>query len=183
MDSSPQGGRDWLNSASLTMSRADVQQSFRIILELLPLAHSVNMDDASLDREAELLVMMTQLVRVRRGVPVCMGSGRTSVHHKMHAVAHALRLEHYSWSGVAGALNNTLAFTTDFGVEYHMSLLPRFELQCLFPWAFDPAPDMVFEAEGEEVPAMVFEPEGVAGGPDLPGPVESTRESRSPNVA
>ena len=178
LDSSPQGGRDWLNTASLTMTKVDIAKTFRIMLELIPLAREAS--EGTIDREAELVQELTTMIRIRRGVPVCLGSGRTSVHHKMHATAHALRLEHVEWSGVATSLNTTLAFTTDFGVEYLLSSLPKFDLKTLFPWGFEAAQaPMAFAPEGEEggpVP-MIFEPEGVNG--DGPLPAAPTEDSIS----
>jgi hypothetical protein len=140
-DSSPQGGRDYLNSASLILQPVQISGAFAMMLELIPLAHRRRSDEDNhliRERESALVQDLSKILQMQRGVSVCVGSGRSTVAHKLHALAHCFRLETSSWEDVASCFNSTIAFTTDFGVESLIVDTPRFHLNSLFPWAFEP---------------------------------------------
>ena len=95
---------------------------FQTFMELVPVAakDEEGQDDFSFTRHRHqwCVQKLSDLIRVRTGVAVCLGSGRANLSHKLHAQAHALRLESHSWHETAACFNQTLAFVTDFGTEH-----------------------------------------------------------------
>ena len=56
-------------------------------------------------------------LKLTQGVPAGIGSGKSALPRKVHALAHAARLVCKSWKQVAQLLNGTTTWTGDLGVE------------------------------------------------------------------
>ena len=102
MDASPQGGREWLLTAYTYVRRADLLR-FMDATHKLSMLRGMGLHDKELtaqEQEEEVRLLSTfSSLRLQRGVPVCTGSGRGSVAHKVHAALHADRLIGDSWGG------------------------------------------------------------------------------------
>lgn len=110
VDTSPQGGIDWVLMGSASVGNDDLRVAFEL---------SVGLCHAARDREKEREAMsaLAPQLQLQQGVPTGVGSGRASLQHKVHALAHAERLRQVSWQRVAQAFNSTITFTGDLGVE------------------------------------------------------------------
>ena len=134
-DSSPQGGRDWLNSQFLSFTPAQLAEVFLSAHKLIHFELLHDMDDEDIDQDhAELYEKLQRLTRVRVGAPVCLGSGRTDASHKLSAQIHSIRLASSSWKQATNIMNSIGAWVTDFGVESVLSRMPRFNVRDLYPW-------------------------------------------------
>ena len=118
MDSSPQGGYDWVLCGITTLSLRDAQRAFDISLELCTPA----LDN---DEAASKVADLQSMLHLRQGVPTAVGSGRATIRHKTHAFLHALRLQCDSWPHVIGLTDSILSYTGDLGTEQRVV-----ELRC-----------------------------------------------------
>ena len=137
-DSSPQGGRDWLNSQYLVLTPAALAEVFTAAMAFIHFEHSHDQEPpeggAIHDQQLERYATLKQHVRLRTGAPVCLGSGRADAAHKLHALMHSLRLTCSSWQQVASVTNSIGVWVTDFGVEAVLSRVPQFSVVEVFPW-------------------------------------------------
>ena len=60
---------------------------------------------------------LRQVLALKQGSPAAVGSGRSSLRRKVHAVLHATRLSSPSWVAAVSCLNRTFSWTGDLGVE------------------------------------------------------------------
>ena len=66
--------------------------------------------------------------------PTAVGSRRSGLIHKIHALLHALFLESGSWAGVQTVLNTCRSIVTDQGVESGMAEARNLRLDQILPW-------------------------------------------------
>ena len=116
VDSSPQGGWDWVMSGHRALSAEDVVACFRCATVIL----NRTADEETL---AEASATLKQKLRIVQGSPTAVGSGKSSLRRKVHALLHAARLVSDSWQSAVALMNSTVSFTGDMGVE---SLLAGF---------------------------------------------------------
>ena len=92
-----------------------------------------NKEDTDPSRQSQMQIVerLSPLLRITQGVPCGLGSGRTGVKYKVHALAHATRLTSKSWSDTAALLRATITWTGDLGTESHL-VQYRCNLQKLF---------------------------------------------------
>ena len=63
-----------------------------------------------------------------------LGTGHTSLDHKLHAFLFSARLETGSWDEVFRLCSSIVSFTTDWGTEAGLALVPRISVDDSFPW-------------------------------------------------
>ena len=116
-DCSPQAGREWLLSGTLTIPGEALMDCFDAALELIEMQGAECDGDVIIDAESEcglaraakrdkqqaLVRLLENSMTRRPHCPVALGSGRGSVAHKVHALVHAIRLEHDTWAETADA--------------------------------------------------------------------------------
>ena len=70
-------------------------------------------DDAT--DHAAIIKELAGYIRLAQGVPVGVGSGKKSLHYKMHGLIHANKLISLSWKSNAAILNGTVTVVGDLG--------------------------------------------------------------------
>lgn len=150
VDASPVGGREWVNSSVMEIQTANLAVAWADAQTLYEMGTMDKPTHDQLERQRAAADRLTRTLRRRIGTPVSVGAGRASVLHKLHAVLHSDFLERLDWPSVAEAANQTLSWTTDFGVESLMTAVPRFRISDMFPWTRRTKGDLVWVAEEEE---------------------------------
>jgi hypothetical protein len=90
LDSSPQGGYDWLQSSFTLLEESVLLTAFDAATELCNRAQSI-------DCQESVICESSKALKWEPGVPVAIGSGRASVAHKLHAFIHSLRMVCPTW--------------------------------------------------------------------------------------
>ncbi|CAK0855285.1 unnamed protein product [Prorocentrum cordatum] len=115
LDSSQQANHDLLYHGSVTMAAYDLSARFEDALEVIRMAAlPPDQQDGSLQVRFGRLA---SALKLRAGVPVGVGSGKSSLRRKMHALVHGCRLTSSSWKGAARLITSTFAWTGDLGTE------------------------------------------------------------------
>ena len=117
VDSSPQGGYDWILWGHIVMRNDNLQDSLKLSHRLAQIASS---DDHRLE---EISIVATLADRLRRisGVPTAVASGRSGLRYKMKSMFHSMSLTSPSWLATARLSNSTFACTGDMGTESGVS--------------------------------------------------------------
>ena len=110
VDSSPQFGWDWVLCGVRMVRAVDLQQAFFD-------ANALCSDDVPDEEKARIMANLAPMIQWRQGVPAAVGSGRSSLRRKVHAIAHAQRLTTQGWPSATSLLNATVSFTGDLGTE------------------------------------------------------------------
>ena len=132
VDSSPQGGREWLLVAASTIPAAELLRGYEAA-EMI--RNPADMPD-DLEEVTRCMDFLNHLLKFRPLLPVGLGSGRASCVRKIHAMTWAMLLACGGcWYATATALSNTTGFTTDHGTERLLAVFPRCPMSRLFPWA------------------------------------------------
>lgn len=136
VDSSPQGGRDWviheccfLHQDALQVVTEAAEQMARI-----GLGFEVVEDVGGAMRSLQDVV--ARGFRTHVFPPTGLGSWHGNIAHKFHAVLHGLRLECSSWRVVQALLHNYFTITTDLGVERKLAESETYAGD-LFPYCCD----------------------------------------------
>ena len=116
VDSSPQGGVDYLMWGCATMRQSDLIPAMALAEEL-----ASRMDDE--EEERRVVQLLAALVKLTKSVPTAIGSGRAAMKYKVHAYTHATRLTSNSWRSAASLVNCGVTLTGDLGTE---SRFPEF---------------------------------------------------------
>ena len=85
-------------------------------------------------KQQSLVRLLENSMTRRPHCPVVLGSGRGSVAHKVHALVHAIRLEHEAWAEAADA-SRFASLLIDHGIEAGMIYTFPFRPAELSPWA------------------------------------------------
>jgi len=111
VDSSPQGGWDWVFHGGREVAVADLARAYELSLEL----NEVAVTDPERGRQAhsDLAVMMKDF----QGAPAAVGSGKAGAMRKLQAVSHSQRLGSPSWPATAELLSSSMTWTGDLGTE------------------------------------------------------------------
>jgi len=115
VDSSPQGGWDWVIHGRRLIAGRDVVHAYKCALDLINIAHQD--DKASLPRARECATYLDSAMRLEQGAPTAVGSGKGSLRRKIRAVYHSERLGSRSWPEASQLLASTVAWCGDLGVE------------------------------------------------------------------
>ena len=113
VDTSPQGGYDWVGSGFVTVAISE-------LVELMTHANAMIRNcEAAQETDPEIVQRLSYCFEFKRYPPVGIGSGRASLAAKAHALCHATRLMTDSWRSVASLLNGVFSWTGDLGTESH----------------------------------------------------------------
>ena len=122
-DSSPQFQRDWFimefTQPAVTL---DGEVVFKLLLDLGKTIGSN--EDATLDKRQKWTAALKDMIVRHVPIPTALGSGRTSIGHKLHNLLHALYMDCGSWGALRRFLESVVSFTTDQGVESHLAFAP-----------------------------------------------------------
>lgn len=110
VDTSPQGGWDWIMSGARVMSHTDLVSSFR---DSKRLCSGILCQDEA----CALFEDMSLALEIRQAAPAVVGSGRAGLTRKVRAVLHSLRLCSPSWQAAIRVLNSSFSWTGDLGTE------------------------------------------------------------------
>ena len=119
VDSSPQGHLDWVLSSSQTLPLNKARLAY---LAATKLKTSSLSDEECLELQATLSPWL-----LPKAGPAAIGSGRAGTSHKVHAFAHAAKLECQSWEDCAAMLSNVVCFTTGHRKPLHRVQADRFK--------------------------------------------------------
>ena len=140
MDGSPQGGYDLIITGCTVMRASELIDALKIAWALC----ATDGEEISSEDEKAYVAQLSPLLRITQGVPASVGSGRSSMRHKMHATCHSERLQQPDWEHVARSINSTFSWTADLGevtlTEFKHNLVHLFG-PWVMPGAHRPAPD------------------------------------------
>ena len=124
MDSSPQGGRDWLLHEYSFISDACLVAAFDAASSTWAITHGHEaIDDHELhDVLQSLHCVIRKAIRRHILPPTGIGSLHQNVSHKFHAFLHGLRLECGSWAETQHLISKYFAICTDMGVESKLTM-------------------------------------------------------------
>ena len=155
-DSSPQGGRDWLISKHRVVSRSRVAAAaaaanfLSATPEPDPGPTMQSDDEQRTCHNATLAASITEHVQV----PVALGSGRTTLEHKVAAFLHSTGVECGSLSALEAMCSSIVSFTTDLGTETGISEFQCVDCSTLLPtWLTAGALQPEELGDSREVPA------------------------------
>jgi hypothetical protein len=154
IDSSPQGGWDWVMHGSRTLSLESCAKAFQLAQDL----HQAGLSDK---QEADIQEELSTLLALCQGVPTAVGSGKSSLRRKVHAVIHSQRLVSGSWREAIALHNSSFSWCGDMGVESGLWLF-RQDVRHLFgPW-IQAEDDNEVDQDDADMPEIDFnvEPEG-----------------------
>ena len=138
MDSSPQGGRDYLCSCMLRVRVTDLIEAMDKVewMQCLWRNYTPSLNIPSVDAELMIahLLWLHELLKFEPLTPVTIGSGRAGLVNKMHAWLHVLRLTQDTWMGTVMDVNLAVCFTTDWGTEAKFATHRACALKEYFPW-------------------------------------------------
>ena len=157
IDSSPQGGHDWVLHGYREVPVEQLASTFEAALEYMNIVdrfHHISsiedLDDETMnipdgDRESEtggetiadvrrrlleLKSMLSERLRWHVNLPTAVGSARADVRYKCHAVLHGERLFQPSWERACVALGSVFSITGDLGTESRLNAV-SFRLESL----------------------------------------------------
>ena len=140
VDSSPQGGRNWLMMEYWKLQAEHVLPTFFLAHELLHLHADRRKQDVQedseqmlqlLDRESEIFDSIASALSHHHVPPVGLGSGQASAHHEAAALAHAHFLESGSTEVMIGMAESVVSFTTEKGTERLLESMPPTPMKML----------------------------------------------------
>ena len=140
IDSSPQGGFNWLMIQCLWISEADLSKAAAAAKDLVQLARQLNASSAQgfllqedeVDTEVNLLKAVASCIHRHPCPPV--GLGRGDLLHELHALYHALFLETGEPKLLSQMVSSVCAITSDRGVEAGYPQAPSYAFHDLFPY-------------------------------------------------
>ena len=80
---------------------------------------------------------MEVTLNLLQAAPAAVGSGRQSLHRKVHAVAHATRLTCKTWLDTVKLMNGCLTYTGDLGTESGFPTFKKHMRQLFGQWVID----------------------------------------------
>ena len=116
LDSSPQGGVDYLMWGCSTMKQSD-------LIPAMVLAEQLASSMGDEEEERRVVKLLDPLITLVKAVPSAIGSGRASVNRNAHAFVHSSRLTSMSLRSCSSLANCGVSLTGDLGTESH---LPEF---------------------------------------------------------
>ena len=146
-DSSPQGGVDWLLSIVSMISAKDLVSCSeaadylsKSVDEFRTAVHSDKKEkqiEIALKRH-ECGEILSQQIRLHRQLPMALGSGRSSLEHKLKCILRKFWAETQSLSRLKTALTFVTSMTTDLGTESGLPDIEGLKLEDVLPeWSFE----------------------------------------------
>jgi hypothetical protein len=132
VDSSSQGGRDWVLCVVSMLRSEQVLHAFDLASCIIQ--NRSRPQDGDEDIGAKMKEL-SGLLKLHTFTPTAVGSKRGSILHKLHALLHSWRLSLVTWYDVCRALRGCVSFTCDFGTERLLQRVPPMPLSALFPWS------------------------------------------------
>ena len=141
VDASPQFGRDWLIAVCTFVQRDRLPKLSEWLAELHRLAPSPDQAEdgtsdttspATLLRRKELAAHVSATFQHHILPAGGLGSGRSSLLHKLHCLLHSMALSWGSWDKVFRACSTVYAFTVDQGTEAGLRKVRRSVLSSNF---------------------------------------------------
>jgi hypothetical protein len=123
IDSSPQGGYDWVMQGARCIKASEIATLFWDAQLLIESARAEQEQQVPDEAEQDIVERIRLKLRWVQGIPTAVGSGRCSMLHKLHAAMHAERLRCPTWAATVKMWNSTCAVVGDLGTE---SLIPTF---------------------------------------------------------
>ena len=137
-DSSPQGGRDYLNFVAEAVPCGKLAEVFEATHTLLRVAAAEEMTDGDVEAEEASLNFKEAFVSLPLP-PVVLGSKRGTAPHKMHGLLHSLRLIMPDWKSVLLMVRHLVSVTSDLGVEKLLARSACVPLSSYFSRAVPPS--------------------------------------------
>ena len=160
VDSSPQGGKNLLNSeydliaADNMLRLGDV---FLAIRETLQVLHAGGMSGSEeqefLDEHDALLEQGQSMIYHHFNIPVVLGSNHSTLLHEFVALQHAVFMEAGSSAVLANWNKHVVSTTTDRGTEKAFVRVPAMTFRTAFPF-FLPEDSLQFEVDAGEAPQV-----------------------------
>ena len=126
------------------MSVSELIEAFADAHALIRHARNAALDDAG-DADASCSQRLDARLRMMKGVPTAVGSGKRSLRRIAHSLVHSVRLEASSWPAACDLLNSTVSFTGDLGTESGLwrfrSLVPELFGEWVAAWGDEAADD------------------------------------------
>jgi hypothetical protein len=138
VDSSPQGGWDWLLSGSAVLRVSDCVVCFRDAQELIALGRGQLDNDETRAAQTFIVDRLSPRLCLTQGVPTGLGSGRSKLRHKVQALLHATKLMTQTWPEACSLLSRTFSFTGDLGTESRISGFAGSARQLMGDWIATP---------------------------------------------
>ena len=153
MDSSPQGGYNWLMAQLLWIAEEDLLATFfashQLVMQSARLRGIVEqgfvLDEAEIQQEIALAKAVATCVHRHPCPPV--GLGRGDLLHELHALYHALFLEVGDPRQLSWVSSCICAITSDRGVEAGYPQAPAFAFHDMFPYFL---PAQVMQVDGAD---------------------------------
>ena len=112
LDSSPQGSWDWLLAGATLARMSSIESCFEDSNKLICLGKRHNAAE-----QTQLAQRLASHLTIVQGTPTAVGTGRSDLVHKVHALCHSVRLSAANWLQTCELLNGTITWTADLGVE------------------------------------------------------------------
>jgi hypothetical protein len=117
LDSSPQGGRNWLMIEVFYINGADLSSSFQATEKMFALRSRGILDEVGIEEFIELAAHIKQALHHHVFPLTAMGSRHASFSHKAHAWLHTHRLESFSFADLKLLAASYFSFAIDRGPE------------------------------------------------------------------
>ena len=117
VDSSPQGGRDWLMHAETNIPSSKLPEALMLAESLSDLVTKCVEEEDALPELAAAQESLADVLSQHLLPPAALGSRHSSADHKFHAFVHGVRLENADWMLTSKHLGSIFAMTTDMGAE------------------------------------------------------------------
>lgn len=143
VDSSPQGGHDYVMRWTVTIAAQFADEAFDLAQALCRTQLGPGAGPPGFVA-GDAMTRLSEIIRRHVGCLTSVGSGRSGLRYKFACLCHSTRMETASWSDAVQVMNSICSFTTDFGAESMLPSLTDVRLGSAFPWL-----DETFDFEGQ----------------------------------
>ena len=160
-DASPQLGTDWLLSVMLLIQASELPSCVSSFTQMASTLDEIQQADLGSERLVELVAMrhscgetLSECFRMHRHVPMGLGSGASSVEHKVRCMLQKIFMESPSMPAVRAVLSRMRCFCVDMATELSMADMCGLDVPDLLPaWMrlaapFDDDDQVVVQIDG-----------------------------------
>ena len=152
LDSSPQGSWDWLLAGATLARMAVVESCYEDANQLIVLGKQQD-SKFTADEQTAVAHRLARHLSIVQGTPTAVGAGRSGLIHKVHALAHSVRLSAANWKQTCRLLNQTVTWTADMGVESGLHTFRGNVCAMFGDWVWGEIDEsLVFASEASETP-------------------------------